>query len=168
MVSTLTQRSLLYCRILRAIYLNCTSGTRPPNFLLPLVQNSETTRSPILSEPLGRRATARLEKSLCLCLAGLRIRRFDPIAEASELPDHFPSAPLLRLFGDSWASFIVTNSLVQDQPNQSALRPFPRPATSLSQSCASCSKSPSAENIATPHSDPSQKHRFFGINNHLR
>src|SRR6266480_2091856 len=127
MVSTLTQRSLLYCRILRAIYLNCTSGTRPPNFLLPLVQNSETTRSPILSEPLGRRATARLEKSLCLCLAGLRIRRFDPIAEASELPDHFPSAPLLRLFGDSWASFFVTDSLVQDQPNQPTLPMGNRP-----------------------------------------
>jgi hypothetical protein len=27
--------------------------------------------------------TLRLEKSLRLCLAGLRIRRFDPIAEAS-------------------------------------------------------------------------------------
>jgi hypothetical protein len=27
-------------------------------------------------------------KSLPLCLAGLGIRRFDPIAEASELPDH--------------------------------------------------------------------------------
>src|SRR6267143_1848040 len=37
----------------------------------------------------------------------LRIRWFDPIAEASELPDHFRSAPLLRLFGDGWASFFV-------------------------------------------------------------
>ncbi|MGB2662740.1 MAG: hypothetical protein WAK48_01975, partial [Candidatus Acidiferrum sp.] len=26
---------------------------------------------------------------------GLSIRWFDPIAEVSELPDHFPSAPLL-------------------------------------------------------------------------
>ena len=63
----------------------------------------------------------RLEKSLRLCLAGLRIGRFDLIAEASELPDDPGSAPLLRLFGDSWAPFFVTDSLVQDQPNQSAL-----------------------------------------------
>ena len=47
----------------------------------------------------------RVEKSLHLCLAGLRIRRFDPIAEASELPDHLPSTPLLRFFGDRWAPF---------------------------------------------------------------
>jgi hypothetical protein len=40
-------------------------------------------------------STLRLEKSLRLCLAGLRIRRFDPIAEASELPDHSRSACLL-------------------------------------------------------------------------
>jgi hypothetical protein len=63
----------------------------------------------------------RLEKSLRLCLAGLRIRRFDPIAEASELPDHSGGALLLGLFGDGWAPFFVTNSLVQDQPNQPAL-----------------------------------------------
>ena len=47
----------------------------------------------------------------------LRIRWFDPIAEAPELPDHFRSAPLLRLFGDCWAAFFVTDSLVQDQPD---------------------------------------------------
>src|SRR6266571_8995110 len=57
--------------------------------------------------PLGR-------KSLRLCLAELRIRRFDTIAEASELPDHFRSALLLRLFGNRGAPFFVTNSLVQD------------------------------------------------------
>jgi len=28
---------------------------------------------------------------------------------------------LLGLFGDRWAAFFVMNSLVQDQPNQSAL-----------------------------------------------
>ena len=60
-------------------------------------------------------------KSLLLCLAGLRIRWFDPIAEASELPDHSRSAPLLRLFGDSWASFFVMDSLLQDQPDQPTL-----------------------------------------------
>jgi two-component system KDP operon response regulator KdpE len=47
----------------------------------------------------------------------LRIRWFDPVAEASELPDHFRGAPLLRLFGDCWAAFFVTDSLVQDQPD---------------------------------------------------
>ncbi len=60
-------------------------------------------------------------KSLRLCLAWLRIRWFDPIAEVSELPDHLPSAQLLRSFGDRWAAFFVTDSLVQDQPDQSAL-----------------------------------------------
>ena len=60
-------------------------------------------------------------KSLRLCLAGLKIRWFDPIAEASELPNHLPSAQLLRLFGDRWAPFFVTDSLVQDQPDQSTL-----------------------------------------------
>jgi hypothetical protein len=54
-------------------------------------------------------------------LVGLRIRRFDPIAEASELPDHSRRALLLGLFGDGWAPFFVTNSLVQDQPDQPAL-----------------------------------------------
>src|SRR5438552_3751641 len=44
-------------------------------------------------------------KSLRLCLAGLRIRWFDLIAEASELPDHSCRAPLFRLFGDGWAPF---------------------------------------------------------------
>src|ERR1700692_3578547 len=63
----------------------------------------------------------RLEKSLRLGLAGLRIRRFDPIAEASELSDHSRGALLLGLFGDGWAPFFVTSSLVQDQPDQSTL-----------------------------------------------
>jgi hypothetical protein len=51
-------------------------------------------------------------KSLRLRLAGLRIRRFDPIAKASELPKHLPSADLLRSFGDRWSPFFVTHSLV--------------------------------------------------------
>src|SRR5467141_3310380 len=63
----------------------------------------------------------RVEKSLHLCLAGLRIRWFDPIAEASELSKHLRSAELLRSFGDRWAPFFVTNSLVQDQPDQPTL-----------------------------------------------
>jgi hypothetical protein len=54
-------------------------------------------------------------------VAGLRIRFVDPIAEASELPDHPPSAELLRSFSNRWASFFVTDSLVQDQPDQSTL-----------------------------------------------
>jgi hypothetical protein len=46
-------------------------------------------------------------KSLRLCLAWLRIRWFDPIAEVSKLPDHLSSAQLLRSFGDRWAAFFV-------------------------------------------------------------
>ena len=38
-------------------------------------------------------------KSPRLCLAWLRIRWFDPIAEVSELPDHLPSGQLLGSFG---------------------------------------------------------------------
>ena len=36
-----------------------------------------------------------VRKSLRLCLPGLRIRWFDPIAEVSELPDHSRRALLL-------------------------------------------------------------------------
>jgi|ERR1700720_1045916 integrase len=52
------------------------------------------TRRNIKGRPFGSRVlSVRLEplqarKSLRLCLAGLRIRWFDPIAKASELPDH--------------------------------------------------------------------------------
>src|SRR4029077_4481060 len=66
-------------------------------------------------------ATSQAGKALRLCLAGLRIRCFDPIAECSELPDHSCSALLLRLLGDGGAAFFVTNSLVQDEPDQSTL-----------------------------------------------
>ena len=59
-------------------------------------------------------------KSLRLCLAELRIRRFDTIAEASELSDHLRRALLLRLFGNRGAPFFVTNSLVQNLPDQAA------------------------------------------------
>jgi hypothetical protein len=37
------------------------------------------------------------------------------------LPDHSRGALLLGLFGDGWAPFFVTNSLVQDEPYQSTL-----------------------------------------------
>ena len=60
-------------------------------------------------------------KSLRLCLAGLRIGWFDPVAEASQLADDSRCALLPRLFGDRWAPFLVTSSLVQDQPDQSTL-----------------------------------------------
>ena len=56
-----------------------------------------------------------------MCLAWLRVRWFDPISEASELPNHLPSAQLLRSFGHGWAAFLVTDSLVQDQPDESTL-----------------------------------------------
>jgi hypothetical protein len=71
-------------------------------------------RKMMLEELQGR-------KSRRLCLAGLRIWWFDPIAEASDLPKHLPSAELLRSFGDRGAAFFVTDSLVQDQPDQSTL-----------------------------------------------
>src|SRR5437879_1341742 len=60
-------------------------------------------------------------KSLRLCLAGLRIRCFDPIAEASQLSDHSRRSLLPRLFGDRGAAFFVTNPLMQDQPDKSTL-----------------------------------------------
>jgi hypothetical protein len=56
----------------------------------------------------------------------LWIRPFDPIAEASKLPDRSCSAPLFRLFGD-WAPFFVTDSLMQDQPDQPTLSMSNRP-----------------------------------------
>jgi transposase len=46
---------------------------------------------------------------------------FDPVAEASQLPDDSGRALLLRLFGDGWAPFFVADSLVQDQPDQPTL-----------------------------------------------
>jgi hypothetical protein len=75
---------------------------------------------PETSNPHDGRFT-RLEKSLRLCLAGLRIRRFDPIAEASELSDHSRSALLLGLLGDCRAPFFVRGCLMQDQPDQATL-----------------------------------------------
>ena len=60
-------------------------------------------------------------KSLRLCLAGLRLWCFDPIAEASELPDHSGRTPLPRLFGDRGAPFFVADALMQDQPDQPTL-----------------------------------------------
>jgi len=67
-------------------------------------------------------------KSLPLFRVGVfRIWWFDPITEASELPDHSRSAPLLRLVGNGWAAFFVTDSLVQDQPDQPTLSMGNRP-----------------------------------------
>jgi hypothetical protein len=62
----------------------------------------------------GQLQQGRKSLPLLLCRTLVLIRWFDPIAEASELPDHFRSAPLFRLFGDGRAPFFVTNSLVQD------------------------------------------------------
>jgi len=69
----------------------------------------------------GARSKRQARKSLRLCLAGLRIRWFDPIAQTPELPDHSRRAPLFRLFGDGGAAFFVTDSLVRDQPDQPTL-----------------------------------------------
>ncbi len=66
-------------------------------------------------------------KSLRLCLAGLRICGFNSIAEATELPDHLGSAPLPRLIGNRRAAFFVTNSVVEDLPDEETLRMRNRP-----------------------------------------
>jgi len=60
-------------------------------------------------------------KSLCVSLVRLSARWFDPIAETSELPNHSPRALSFGLLGDGWAVFLITNSLVQDQPDQPTL-----------------------------------------------
>src|ERR1700730_13340854 len=60
-------------------------------------------------------------KSLRLCLARLRVRCFDPIAEPAELPDHSCRALLFRSFGDGLAPFFVADALMQDQPDQPTL-----------------------------------------------
>jgi len=57
-------------------------------------------------------------KSLRLFLARLRIRWCDVIAEAPELPNHSPRTQLLRSPGDRWATFLVTDSSVEDQPDE--------------------------------------------------
>src|SRR4029453_14565292 len=46
--------------------------------------------------------------------------QFDPIAEASELPDHSGRPVSLRLLAQGWASFLVPDALVQDHPDQAA------------------------------------------------
>jgi hypothetical protein len=67
-------------------------------------------------------------KSLRLCWTGvLVVGWFDPVAEASELPDHSRRTLLPGLFGDGWATFFVTDSLAQDQPDQSTLSMGNRP-----------------------------------------
>ena len=50
----------------------------------------------------------------------MRIGQFDPIAETSEFPDHSCRPVLLGLFANRWAPFFVTNSLVQNLPDQAA------------------------------------------------
>ena len=60
-------------------------------------------------------------------IARVRILQFDPVAEGSELPDHSRSACLPRLLSDHWATFVVTNSLMQDQLDQPTLSIGDRP-----------------------------------------
>jgi hypothetical protein len=71
------------------------------------------TSSPFLLYASGR-------KSPSCWITQLRILEFDP-AEGSELPDHSRGACLPRLFSDRWAAFFVTDSLMQDQPDQPTL-----------------------------------------------
>ena len=51
----------------------------------------------------------------------MRVRWIDPIAEASELPDHPGGAPLLGFFVDRRAPFFVTNPVVEDLPDKETL-----------------------------------------------
>jgi hypothetical protein len=44
--------------------------------------------------------------------------RFDPVAEESEFSDHFRGAALRRVSAHRWAPFVVTDSLVQNQPDE--------------------------------------------------
>ena len=50
----------------------------------------------------------------------LRVGQFDPIAKTSKFTDHSPGTLALGLFTSGWASFLVTESLVQNLPDQAA------------------------------------------------
>ena len=50
----------------------------------------------------------------------LRVGQFDPIAKASKFTDHSPGTLALRVFANGWTSFLVTDSLVQNLPDQVA------------------------------------------------
>src|SRR5882762_2907529 len=90
-------------------------------YRLPIPFQRSPHRFPILGRRFHDYFLGLARKSLRLCLAGLRIGWFDPVAEASQLADDSRCALLPRLFGDRWAPFFVTSSLVQDQPDQSTL-----------------------------------------------
>src|SRR5215813_11966684 len=76
--------------------------------------DKSSSRTPNLRLP-------RLPKSKRLLHRCLRIGRFDLIAQISELANHSPRALILGSYVDSWASFLVTDSLMQDQPDQTTL-----------------------------------------------
>src|SRR5208283_887504 len=99
-------------------------GVQPPNRQRRGSQDSRPSLPagtelwwPFLADIAGPQS----RKSLRLCFVGLRNRWIDPIAQTPELPDDSRRAPLFRLFGDGWAAFFVTDSLVQDQPDQPTL-----------------------------------------------
>src|SRR5215472_9606368 len=52
--------------------------------------------------------------------SGLRVGQFDPIAKTSKFTDHSPGTLALGLFASGWTSFLVTDSLVQNLPDQAA------------------------------------------------
>ena len=71
---------------------------------------------------LGLRTASQKIESVFSCQGRKsRIRWFGPVAEASELPDRPCSACLLGLLADGGATFLATDSLVQDKPDQSTL-----------------------------------------------
>ena len=74
----------------------------------------------IMSEGPATGFAPRVENLLCR-VGWWRICGFNSIAETSELSDHLGSASLLGLFGDCRAPFFVTNSLVEDLPDEETL-----------------------------------------------
>src|SRR5216684_2287187 len=66
--------------------------------------------------------------SLCLCRIGrLRSSRYHSVAEESEFPDHLRSASFPRSFAHRRTPFFVSNSLVQNQPDQPTMPMGDRP-----------------------------------------
>jgi hypothetical protein len=61
-------------------------------------------------------------KSPSCWIAQLNARRLDPVAEFARLPDHHRSACSFRPFDHRWASFLVVDPVMQNQPNEPTKR----------------------------------------------
>ena len=95
----------------------CTGRT----FAVMLVVSNRYAREPTVDSQLPAGVIGKAEISTqgrkSLLLWWSRFWGLDLIAEFSELANHLPGADLDRSFGDRWAPFFVTHSLVQDQPD---------------------------------------------------